>query len=163
MDGNFRFKIDWASLIVGSKFTPGFALFYFVFEGNSPSTSLRGAYIWRGDFALPVGGAYTWRGLFSEFYGIFLFYIVCFYFISYFIYLSNHIWIKVFVVYPVIRSNQWQIQGRVPGNPLHLIFRPNWGPKVPQKIFFKTGPPPYLRVWMMGAPPYLKVWICHCY
>ena len=26
-----------------------FALFYFVFEGNFPSTSPRGAYIWRGD------------------------------------------------------------------------------------------------------------------
>ena len=43
-----RFKIDWASLIVGSKFTV-FALFYFVFEGNFPSTGPRGAYIWRGD------------------------------------------------------------------------------------------------------------------
>ena len=43
-----RFKLDWASLIVGSKFTV-FALFYFIFEGNFPSTSLRGAYIWRGD------------------------------------------------------------------------------------------------------------------
>ena len=43
-----RFKIDWASLIVGSKFTV-VALFYFVFEGNFPSTSSRGAYIWRGD------------------------------------------------------------------------------------------------------------------
>ena len=43
-----RFKTDWASLIVGSKFTV-FALFYFVFEGNFPSTSPRGAYIWRGD------------------------------------------------------------------------------------------------------------------
>ena len=43
-----RFKIDWASLIVGSKFTV-FALFFFVFEGNFPSTSPRGAYIWRGD------------------------------------------------------------------------------------------------------------------
>ena len=32
-EGNLRFKIDWASLIVGSKFTI-FALFYFVFEGN---------------------------------------------------------------------------------------------------------------------------------
>ena len=42
-----RFEIDWASLIVGSKFTV-FALFYFVFEGNFPSTSPRGAYIWRG-------------------------------------------------------------------------------------------------------------------
>ena len=48
MEGNLRFKIDWASLIVGSKFTV-FALFYFVFEGNFPSTSPRGAYIWRGD------------------------------------------------------------------------------------------------------------------
>ena len=44
-----RFQIDWASLIVGSKFTV-FALFYFVFDGNFPSTSSRGAYIWRGDF-----------------------------------------------------------------------------------------------------------------
>jgi len=68
-----KIKIDWASLIIGSKFTV-FALSYFVFEGNSPSTSPRGAYIWRGDltegfFALPAWGAYTWRGLFSEFYG----------------------------------------------------------------------------------------------
>ena len=36
-----------------------FALFYFVFEGNFPSTSPRGTYIWKGDFtegffALPV-------------------------------------------------------------------------------------------------------------
>ena len=74
-----RFKIDWASLIVGSKFTI-FALFYLVFEGNFPSTSPRGAYNWRGDLTegilryrsggLIFGGAYTWRGLFSEFYGI---------------------------------------------------------------------------------------------
>ena len=55
-----RFKIDWASLIVGSKFTV-FALFYFVFEGNFPSTSSLG---------LIFGEAYTWKGLFSEFYGI---------------------------------------------------------------------------------------------
>ena len=33
MEGNLRFKIDWASLAVGSKFTV-FAWFYFVFEGN---------------------------------------------------------------------------------------------------------------------------------
>ena len=33
MEGNLRFEIDWASLIVGSKFTV-FALFYSVFEGN---------------------------------------------------------------------------------------------------------------------------------
>ena len=43
-----RFTIDWANHIVGSKFTV-FALFYFVFESNFPSTSPRGAYIWRGD------------------------------------------------------------------------------------------------------------------
>ena len=62
-----RFKIDWASHIVGSKFTV-FALLYFVFEGNFPSTSPRGAYIWRGDLTegflrywfgdLIFGGAY---------------------------------------------------------------------------------------------------------
>ena len=33
MEGNLRFKIDWASLIVGMKFDV-FALLYFVFEGN---------------------------------------------------------------------------------------------------------------------------------
>ena len=33
MEGNLRFKTDWASLIVGRKFTI-FALFYFVFEGD---------------------------------------------------------------------------------------------------------------------------------
>ena len=53
----------------GSKFTV-FALFYFVFEGNFPSTSPRGAYTWRGD--LTEGFLrYALGGLFSEFYGIF--------------------------------------------------------------------------------------------
>ena len=33
MEGNLRFKIDWANLIVGRKFTV-FALFYFVVEGS---------------------------------------------------------------------------------------------------------------------------------
>ena len=47
MEGNLRFKIDWASLIVGRKFTIS-TLFYFVFEGNFPCTSPRGAYICRG-------------------------------------------------------------------------------------------------------------------
>ena len=42
-----RFKIYWASLIVGSKFAV-FALFYFVFEGNFLSTSSWRAF-WRGD------------------------------------------------------------------------------------------------------------------
>ena len=75
-----RFKIDWASLIVGSKFTV-FALFYFVFEGNFQVQAPQGgAYISRGDLkkgslryefgGLIFGGAYTWRGLFSECYGV---------------------------------------------------------------------------------------------
>ena len=65
-----HFKIDWDNLIVGTKFTV-FALFYFVFEGNFPSTSPLGAYIGRVDltggfFVLPVWGAYIWRGLYME-------------------------------------------------------------------------------------------------
>ena len=49
MEGNLFFKIDRASLIVGSKFTV-FALFSFLFEGNFPSTQAPGgASIWRGD------------------------------------------------------------------------------------------------------------------
>ena len=64
MEGNLCFKIDWASLIVGSKFT-FFALFYFLSEGNFPSTSPKGGgglYLEgrfnRGFFTLPVWGAY---------------------------------------------------------------------------------------------------------
>ena len=74
-----RFKIDWASLLVGRKFTV-FALFFFVFEGNfhvqAPPRGGGGLYLGegvrfnRGFFTLRVWGAYTWRGLFSEFYGI---------------------------------------------------------------------------------------------
>ena len=48
MEGNLCFKIDWASLIVGRKFTV-FALFFFVFEGNFQVQAPWGAYIWRGD------------------------------------------------------------------------------------------------------------------
>ena len=36
-----RFKIDWASLTVGRKYTV-FALFYFVFEGNFQGQVPRG-------------------------------------------------------------------------------------------------------------------------
>ena len=69
-EGNLCFKIDWASLIVGSKFTI-FALFYFVFEGNFPSTSPHGGLYLEGRFnggffALSVWGAYIWRGLYLE-------------------------------------------------------------------------------------------------
>ena len=76
-----RFKIDWASLIVGRKVT-GFALFYFVFESNFQVQAPLpggGAYILRGDLTegflryeiggLIFEGAYTWRGFFSEFSG----------------------------------------------------------------------------------------------
>ena len=63
-----RFKIDSASLIVGSKFTV-FALFYLVFEGNFPAKYkppgglyLEGQFN-GGFFALPVWRAYIWRGL----------------------------------------------------------------------------------------------------
>ena len=67
MKGNLRFKIDWASLLVGRKFTV-FALFYLVFEGNFQIQAPGGAYIWKGDFTegflryefggLIFGGAY---------------------------------------------------------------------------------------------------------
>ena len=63
-------------------FLEGNLPFFFVLPciwGQFPSTSPRGAYIWRGvlterflryEFGgLIFGGAYTWRGLFSEFYG----------------------------------------------------------------------------------------------
>jgi len=39
MEGNLRFKIHWASLTAEGKFAV-FALFYFVFECNIPSTIL---------------------------------------------------------------------------------------------------------------------------
>ena len=68
-EGNLRLKIDWASLMVGSKFTV-LALFYFLFERNFPYTSPWGAYIWKGDLTegflryqfggLIFGGAYTY-------------------------------------------------------------------------------------------------------
>ena len=60
-EGNLRFKINWASLIVGGKFTI-FALFYCVFEGDFPSTSPQGAYIWRGDL-MEGFFRYRFRGL----------------------------------------------------------------------------------------------------
>ena len=41
MEGNLCFKIDWASLIVGRKFTV-FALFSFAFQGNFQVQAPRG-------------------------------------------------------------------------------------------------------------------------
>ena len=70
MQGYLHFKINWASLIVGSKCTI-LALFYFAFEGNFPSTSPQGGLYLEGQFnggffALLVWGAYIWRGLYIE-------------------------------------------------------------------------------------------------
>ena len=66
--GKFAFQNRLGKSIVGRKFTV-FALFYFVFEGNFPSTSPQGAYIWRDDLTegflgyrfggLIHGGAYS--------------------------------------------------------------------------------------------------------
>ena len=58
MEGNLRFKINRASLIVGSKFTV-LALFYVVFESNFLGTSPWGGLYLEvrfngGFFALPV-------------------------------------------------------------------------------------------------------------
>ena len=75
-----HFKINWASLTAGRKFTI-FALFYFVLilKAISKYTSLGGLFLegrFNGEFfALQVwglifGGAYTWKGLILEFYGI---------------------------------------------------------------------------------------------
>ena len=70
-EGNLRFKIDWASRTVGSKFTV-FALFYsggaYILRGDLKKVFLRYRFDW-----LSFGGAYTWKGLFSEFNGTFFF------------------------------------------------------------------------------------------
>ena len=67
---NLRFKIDRASLTVGSEFIV-FALFYFVFEGNFFKYKLPGGLHLEGRFnggffPLPVWGAYIWTGLYME-------------------------------------------------------------------------------------------------
>ena len=66
MEGNLRFKIDWASFIVGRKFTV-FALFYFVFEGNfqvqAPGGLIIGGAI-NGGYSCIL--CYDFRGLYLE-------------------------------------------------------------------------------------------------
>ena len=61
-----RFKIDWARLIVGRKFTV-FAFFYFVLRAISKYKPPGGAYIWRGDltegFCVTSSGGLYWEGL----------------------------------------------------------------------------------------------------
>ena len=75
-----RFKIDWASLIVGTAFTV-FALFTVylraIFQVQAPGglyleERFTGGFCALPDWGLIFGGAYTWSGLFSEFYGIFV-------------------------------------------------------------------------------------------
>ena len=63
-EGNLRFKIDWASLIVRSKFTV-FALFYLraIFQVQAP----RGGGGGREGGGLIFGGPYTRRGLLRNF------------------------------------------------------------------------------------------------
>ena len=56
---NLRLKIDWASRIVGSKFTV-FALFYFAFEGNFSNFKAPGGLYWEGRFN---GGFFYVTGL----------------------------------------------------------------------------------------------------
>ena len=62
MEGNLRFKIDWASHIVGRKLTV-FAMFYFLFEGNfqvqAPGGLIFGGEIQRSVFCVTsLGGLY---------------------------------------------------------------------------------------------------------
>ena len=65
-EGNLRFKIDWASLIVGSKFTV-FALFTLylraIFQVQARGGG--GAYIWRGDLTESFL-CYRFGGLYLE-------------------------------------------------------------------------------------------------
>ena len=69
-EGNLCFEIDWASLIVGSKFTVLLCFTLYlraIFQVQAP----RGAYIWRGHLTegflyYLFGGAYIWRGLYME-------------------------------------------------------------------------------------------------
>ena len=75
-EGNLRFKIDWASLIVGRKFTV-FAFFNFIFEGNFQVQAPGGLYLEgrfkRSIFALHVLGSLYLEGLIHEgaYFGIF--------------------------------------------------------------------------------------------
>ena len=68
MEGNLRFKINWASIIVGRKFTI-FVLPLYLREiskykppgGLYSEGRLNGRF-----FALRVWGTYIWRGLYME-------------------------------------------------------------------------------------------------
>ena len=65
-EGNLRFKIDWASLIVGSKFTVFALSLRVIFQVQAPGGLIFGGAISRRVFTLPVRRAYIWRGLYME-------------------------------------------------------------------------------------------------
>ena len=81
IEGNLRFKIDWASLLLEGN-VPFLLCFTLYLSCNlQVPAPPQGAYIRRGDVTevfffcvefrgLIFGGAYTRRSLFSEFYGI---------------------------------------------------------------------------------------------
>ena len=75
-EGDLRYKIDWASLIVGSKFTV-LLCFTVHLRAISKYKPPGGLYLegrFNGGFsALRVWGAYIWRGLYMEglIFGIF--------------------------------------------------------------------------------------------
>ena len=68
--GNLRFKIDWASLILGKKFTVSlcFTLYLRVISKYKPPGGLYLERRFRGRFwGGPIfGGAFTERGLYTE-------------------------------------------------------------------------------------------------
>ena len=78
MEGNLRFKIDWASLILGRKITVllCFTLYLREISKYKPPGGLYLEGRFNGGFlryefeGLIFGGAYSWRDVFSEFYDI---------------------------------------------------------------------------------------------
>ena len=74
MEGNLRFKIDWASQLSLEGNLPVLLWFTLylkaIFKYKPPGGLYLEGRFNGGFFALRVWGAYIWRGLFSEFYGI---------------------------------------------------------------------------------------------
>ena len=74
MEGNSCFQIDWASLIVGSKFIIFASMLYFALTAIFQVQTPRGLMLvgWFSVFFFwhyYFWEAYSWKGLFSEFYG----------------------------------------------------------------------------------------------
>ena len=75
-----RFKIDWASLIVGRlEVNLPFWLCFDLYLRAIFQVQATGGLIFGGFFALPVWGAYIWRGLYMEglIFGILRYTLVC--------------------------------------------------------------------------------------